>query len=61
MVAGLEIGDRIVKVGGVDVERWEDMAQVIHRNPNAELALIFEREGVTKETTITPQIGRAHV
>jgi len=55
-IAGLEIGDRVTKVDGVDVKRWEDLAQVIHRNPDNEIMMVYERDGKVLETMITPRL-----
>lgn len=54
MAAGLEAGDRITSVNGVEVDAWEDMTDVIHENIGTELAFTVEREGETLNFFIVP-------
>lgn len=43
--AGLRTGDKIVQVAGLNVERFEEVAQAIGIRPGQRVALIVERDG----------------
>ena len=43
--AGLKIGDRIISINQTQIETWEDITKVIHPLPNAEIDLVYERDG----------------
>ncbi len=51
---GLKPGDRIVSVDGVEVKTWEQLADIIHRNPEKQVTLVIRRNKETFEQTITP-------
>ncbi|WP_311944260.1 RIP metalloprotease RseP [Halomonas piscis] len=52
--AGLEAGDRIVAVDGEPVDDWMGFVEVVRQSPGRDLALRFERDGDTRETTLMP-------
>ena len=52
--AGVESGDRIVRVDGVDVSNWEAMAKEITSHPEEEIEVVVEREGKEIPLMITP-------
>nr|WP_113865536.1 sigma E protease regulator RseP [Brenneria salicis]NMN92518.1 regulator of sigma E protease [Brenneria salicis ATCC 15712 = DSM 30166]RBP64535.1 regulator of sigma E protease [Brenneria salicis ATCC 15712 = DSM 30166]RLM31320.1 RIP metalloprotease RseP [Brenneria salicis ATCC 15712 = DSM 30166] len=52
--AGLQVGDRIVKVGGQDLTRWRDFVAAVRDNPGQPIALDVERGGSTLPLTLTP-------
>jgi regulator of sigma E protease len=54
MRAGLKQGDRIIKIGNVEVSAWSEMTGVIHNRPGEELDFRIEREGEVLELSITP-------
>lgn len=54
--AGLEKGDRILKVTGVDIDKWTDMAKLIHRYPGQEIKVTFAREGGVRSLKIVPRL-----
>ena len=56
--AGLEPRDRVVKVNGVDVSTWQDMASFIHRNPGKKVELTFLRDGKPAKTQVVPQLDK---
>ncbi|HBL15367.1 MAG TPA: RIP metalloprotease RseP [Elusimicrobia bacterium] len=58
-VAGLQSGDRIIRVGGMEVKQWSDMAEYIHRSPNKAVEVEFLREGKSTKTTLTPALDSA--
>jgi RIP metalloprotease RseP len=56
-LAGLQSGDEIVKIGGIDVTRttWNKAVQVIHNSPNKTIDLVIKRDGVLENLTVTPR------
>ncbi len=57
--AGMKKGDRILKVAGVEIDKWSDMAKLIHGYPDKELKLTYAREGGVRSLTITPKLDSA--
>jgi regulator of sigma E protease len=53
--AGLKEGDRITKIDGVPVNQWEEMTEIIHRNPGKTLNLEIKRDTGLLEIAITPE------
>ena len=56
-LAGLQEGDRIVEVNGVPIQRWEDLAKIIHASGDRPLQLTVEREKKTFQVSVTPRIS----
>ncbi|WP_409309627.1 sigma E protease regulator RseP [Pectobacterium sp. B1J-3] len=52
--AGLQVGDRIVKVGGQVLAHWRDFVAAVRDNPEQSIALDVERGGVMLPLTLTP-------
>jgi regulator of sigma E protease len=67
--AGLQAGDRIVQINDEKIGDFNDMAIVISMNAGTPLKVIYERNGATRTTTLTPDrvdgefgpVGRAHI
>ncbi len=55
--AGILKGDRFLSIDGVTVNRFEDIQNVIHSNPDVALDLTIERDQGVKELTITPKMS----
>ena len=59
--AHLQIGDRVLSVDGINVNSWEQMAQLIHQKPSQALHLKVDRPGNTADShkiftvTLTPE------
>ncbi len=53
--AGLVAGDRIVKVGGEEVEKWRDMEFVFQLSPEKPVTVELERQGQPLTTVLTPK------
>jgi regulator of sigma E protease len=53
--AGLQPGDRLVRIQGDTVGSWGDFARVARANPGKPLALTVVRGGIPIETTVTPE------
>ncbi len=56
--AGLQEGDRIVSVGGMAPESWEDWRAAIRANPERDLDIEIERDGRRIALTIRPDPHR---
>ena len=41
--AGIQVGDRIVSIDGVDVAYWEQMAEIVHAAPSKSLSISLQR------------------
>jgi regulator of sigma E protease len=54
--AGLRTGDRVLEIGGVTVDRWSAMRDVIREHPGKELAIRWERDGTVREGKIVPDV-----
>lgn len=60
MEAGLEAGDRVLRVEGAAVSTWEELAEAIHRRPDLPTRLVVCRQAEsapadTVELTLTPK------
>ncbi len=53
--AGLQAGDRIVKVDGQVLSGWRNFTLQVRDNPGKPMALNIERNGETLELTLTPE------
>ena len=53
--AGLIKGDRIVEIDGVAIRQWDEMTEVIHKNPGKPLDVKIKRDGTTFTVSITPE------
>lgn len=51
-VAGLQAGDRIVRVGDTPVRTFDDLLLVLRGNPGRTLAVTYVRDGAERTTTI---------
>ncbi|MEX2271760.1 MAG: RIP metalloprotease RseP [Vicinamibacterales bacterium] len=52
--AGIQVGDRIVRIDGVDIETWDDAFIYIVPKANREIALAVDRGGKTIDMRLTP-------
>ncbi len=52
--AGLQVGDILVSVGGVDIHSLDAVQSEIRSNLGKPLVFVYDRNGVTHEVTITP-------
>lgn len=53
--AGLQIGDRVTAIDGQPMQTWQDMVKAVSARPDVVLRLRVERNGVTREFSVTPQ------
>lgn len=54
-LAGLQKGDVVHSIEGEEVSSWEDVVQIIQRNPGKELEFYIEREGQELTIPVTPK------
>lgn len=52
--AGLQAGDRIVKVDGQPLADWRGFVNLVRESPNKAIAVDVERQGETVSLTLTP-------
>ena len=52
--AGLQAGDRIVKVDGQPLDQWQQFVTLVRDNPGKALAVDVERQGNPVTVTLTP-------
>ncbi|WP_193017220.1 sigma E protease regulator RseP [Proteus sp. FME41] len=52
--AGLQAGDRIVKVDGQPIDTWHPFTYFVRQSPNKTLVLLVERNGSSLALNITP-------
>lgn len=56
MVAGLETGDRIIKVEDQEISIFRDLDEIIRKNPEKPLEMLVERNDRILEITIIPEL-----
>ncbi len=55
-LSGLQIGDRIVKVGKQTIDLWHPFIFVVQQNPNVPLLLTIERQAEQQQLTLIPEV-----
>jgi regulator of sigma E protease len=53
--AGLQNGDRILRINGQDVGKWEQLQKVVSSSPGKPLTFEIEREKAKKSISVTPR------
>lgn len=53
--AGLRPGDQIVAINGVKVSDWDSMVKPIHDNPGHPIRMTIQRNGASRDYTVTPE------
>jgi regulator of sigma E protease len=53
--AGIQIDDTIKAINGKEVKTWDEAAGTIHKFPNKEIEVTYERKGEVKSIKITPK------
>ena len=56
ITSGLKEGDVVQSINGQEMESWEEIQKTIQQNANNELNVVVERDGATKEITVTPKL-----
>lgn len=52
--AGLEEGDEIIAAGDQTIERWDDLVEIVRRNPERPIALRVARGETVQQITVVP-------
>lgn len=53
-VAGLQKDDQVLSINGKDVEKWDEMTEIIREHPKESLTFTINRDGTEKDITVTP-------
>lgn len=53
--AGLKEGDTVQSINGVEISSWQDVVEVIRKNPEKELEFSIVRDGQDMELPVTPK------
>lgn len=54
--AGLQAGDRIVSINGIDIRNWDQMAMIIRAHPEEPLSIEIQRADETVSVTASPTL-----
>lgn len=64
----LRTNDQILEINGMKTRKWEDLVQVIYKNPDREISLKVKRDAEVFDVKVTPKaekttdlFGREHV
>ncbi|MFH1725774.1 MAG: RIP metalloprotease RseP [Elusimicrobiota bacterium] len=57
--AGLRPGDRILKLSGIEVTGWDDLASFIHRSPGKAVEVLYARDGKPVSVSVVPRLDGA--
>lgn len=57
-VAGLQKNDKIIKINQKSVRTWEEISSIIKTSGSSSLEVIFEREGKTYFTKVSPKMEK---
>lgn len=52
---GIVRGDTITEIEGRPVSRWDEMTEIIHKNPGKELSVKIKRDNQTIQFNLTPE------
>lgn len=52
---GLRVGDKVIAVDGKEVNKWDELSAIIHKNPGKSLLLTVERESQKMQIAIVPK------
>ncbi len=56
--SGLQIGDKIIKVGDKAIDVWHPFTYFIQKNPNIPLSLTIERQNKKQKITLIPEVKK---
>lgn len=57
--AGLETGDRVLRIDGVEIDDWQQLVSAIQSSPGKELELVIDRDGAQQTLVIQPETVEA--
>lgn len=53
--AELQQGDRIIAINGESTKKWDELVQIIYKNPENQLSVTIERDGKPFQVSLTPK------
>ncbi|NLK00556.1 MAG: RIP metalloprotease RseP [Clostridia bacterium] len=56
--AGLQPGDKIIKIGDVEIQSWNDLVDVIHGKPGESLTLTLQRDEKVEKVGVVPHVDQ---
>ena len=54
MEAGMQAGDLVTEINGVQITKWQELSATIQENPGKPLEFVVERDGAPVQLTLTP-------
>ena len=54
-IADIRPGDRFIEVAGSNVKSWSDIERLFQRNPDVEIPVTIDRDGVLLKKAVTPE------
>lgn len=58
-IAGLQMGDKIISIGGQPIKYWQDLVVLVRQSPGQQLSLDFERDAARYAVTV--QLDRVNL
>jgi len=52
---GIIKGDRVLEIDGKPIFRWDEMTDIIHKQPGKEMRITVDRNGTSLSLTVTPE------
>ncbi len=52
---GLQVGDVITAINGQPVKSWEELTSIIHKSPEVEITIEWQRDGQAFSAKVTPE------
>jgi regulator of sigma E protease len=56
--AGLQPGDKIVRIDNSPITSWDDLIRIIHASPDKPITVEWERDGAPMSAQITPKMDK---
>ena len=53
--AGIEPGDKVVEIGGMEIKNWSDVSAAVDKSGNKKTEIVVDRDGKEKTFEITPE------
>lgn len=54
--AGLQPGDRVLRIDGQSVNTWSELTRLIHSRPDSTITIEWEREGLKMQALVKPRL-----
>ncbi len=56
--AGLQPGDKIIRIDDAPISTWDDLIKIIHSSPDKTITLEWERSGQAMSAQMTPKLDK---